>query len=524
MSEPPKRKPFDISKALAPVRVHTPDLGTLALDMLSASFLSWLSAGEKAGGWASGPAFTRDFLKQRAVRHEVEGSSQEPEPLPDGIVDELDDAALERTAAAIITVATPHLTIFDSEDDKSPVDDAPQIASERASEPNTPTAALLALSLGYLSADRKRSRAFAARLLRDGGQLGRTLGLAASQRNLTGQFGTLSSLFDGGAELRRMSELARSPAARMARELASSGILAQAAAASKLMLGIDRQVTGIAQGLALSPWLANHSVLALARDARLDWVRALNQTLALGIRGGVADAIGGLTSGSKLVTESAFIAAAMVRPGFQTVGTLALAGSVARGLAADVLSSYDFAEAGAGELFASAVSCVALLDDVDATTVDRADALHRFMDLLGGFVGYVGDQVQHAGLVAILGLLISIAAIYPDYRALLDPSDPKPSPEMVETTARLKALAGQMESDRDRSASERLRIRYVHAPSPLRVEPDRAAMRVRTVFPDQLVEVRDTSGTWAKVAVFDYRSNQEAVGWMNRGNLHVRSN
>ena len=522
MSDPPKKKPFDISLALAPVSVQTPDLGTLAIDIRTTSFLSWIDFGAKAGHWPDGWAFIRHFLKDRTVRQNSDNLSDYSTPTPANLVDDLDQAALERTAAAIIEVATPYLTILNSNDeDAQPGEVTPRTGSDDVAEPEQATSALLAMALEYLAADRRRSRALAALLIGDHDRLARTIGFAASQSDILGQFGTLSSFLGSRADLRRMSELAQSPAARMARELASSGIMAQAAAASKLALGVDRQLFGITQGLALQPWLARNSVLALAQDARLGWVRELNQTLGLGIRSGIADAIGRLAVDPKLVTGAAFAAAAMMRPGYQTVGTLALAGSVARGLAADVLRSYDLASADGGELFASAVSCVALLDDDEASPADRANALHVFMDLMGGFAGYLGDQVQQAGLIAILSLLISIAASYPDFRALLNPSEPKPPAEMVETNARLKALAEQMKNDRDRVATEQSRIRYVHSPSPLRVGPDRSAMRMRTVFPDQLVEVRDANGSWAKVAVFDYRSNQEAIGWMSRHNLHV---
>lgn len=525
MTDPPRTRPLDIAKALAPLRVDTPDLGTMELDIRTTSFLSWLGEGEKTGRWATGPDFLRAFLKERVSRPSAEGGRYGTDCLAEAEIDALDDDALERTAAAVLVAAGPYLRVVQARARDVSASEANQPrASDATDDGRTASTRLRDLASGYLADDRATYKAFAAMLSGEGRQLGSLAGSLVRERELLGLRGSPSSLFGHGSELGRLAELARSPTFQIAETMAKSGIMAQAAAASKLMKGMNRQLTGVARGLTLNPWLEQNSIMALARTDRLAWVRDVNRTLGLGIPHGVAGAIGRFVPDAPLATRAAVAAAAAMRPGYQTVATLALAGSVGRGLAADVLVEYDLTDDGTGELFASAVSCVALLDDDGVTVADRADAIHRFIDAIGRLKGEFGDQIRKAGLVNILALLVAIAAIYPDYRALLDPSDPKPAPELVETSLRLKALVSEMEGEREREATGRERIRYVHAPSPLRAGPDRSAMRLRTVFPDQLVEVRDMEGVWARVAVFDYRTDQEATGWISRRNLHVAPN
>ena len=86
--------------------------------------------------------------------------------------------------------------------------------------------------------------------------------------------------------------------------------------------------------------------------------------------------------------------------------------------------------------------------------------------------------------------------------------------EQVRTEIRVAADdAARRDGDRERH------IRYIDRPAPLRVEPDAHAHLVRTVYPDQLLRVRDTRGSWAYVDVYDYASDQPISGWISRARL-----
>lgn len=260
---------------------------------------------------------------------------------------------------------------------------------------------------------------------------------------------------------------------------------------------------------------------ALDREGRA-WLDRLNRLLVLGIPAGVARSVVDLGA-SSAIAEEALAASGVLRGGFEAVGDLAIDGRIGRGIASDVLREYDLVAADAGELFSATVSVVTLLDDPESTVDDRLSVLHRVMDMLARARGRLSKEVEEAGLVAVVGLLLAMAGLYPAFLPLL--TEPEPGPELVEANRRLDAIGRELRADaaESRQARERdLRLRYVHGPSALRSAPDRKAMRIRTVFPDQLVEIRDVDGTWALVAVFDYRTDQEIVGWIARRNLHLR--
>lgn len=65
-------------------------------------------------------------------------------------------------------------------------------------------------------------------------------------------------------------------------------------------------------------------------------------------------------------------------------------------------------------------------------------------------------------------------------------------------------------------------IRYLVEHAWLRAAPTRDGMRIRRVYPDQIVRVLDESGNWLKVEVYDYSGDVPIVGWMNRRVLRVR--
>ncbi|MBA3241787.1 MAG: SH3 domain-containing protein [Acidobacteria bacterium] len=253
---------------------------------------------------------------------------------------------------------------------------------------------------------------------------------------------------------------------------------------------------------------------------RAAWAKLVGVQLGLGIAPDVIASLTQTTSHPSAIAAAgvAAQAAALFRPGFRSAASLALEGVTGRGVTADLLRDYDNADAERAPFFASVIESVAAFDDPDASETERASALQRLIVAFDLIRAYLKAEYQKAGLIEALALVVAVYAALPAQV----PSPPPPPIELRQAAQQIKAMGDELKAQRGDADEQLSRIRYVGAPVNLRAEPHRGGLLIRIVYPDQWVQVLEAKGDWARVEVFDYRSDSGVEGWLNRRYLRVR--
>jgi len=489
-------KPFDITTALKPPTALLPGIGTVSLRVRTVSFLQWFAKGDKAGRWADGLAFVRALLLERVAPPEPE-EGEDIAGLPLNLVDTLSAAELETIAGELIDKAAPIFASLRPRKDA----EAPESSGEDDFETQDPPD-------GIPASDRLLAGARAYRADYDASQEGMMARLAEAggATSLARHLPMLNPLSDIQSALgvQKMSYLAQQV------ELASRGFLG-----SSPFRDVDALRELLPRMRAANAIADLTSGLKVASMDRGLWTSA-NKMLDLGLSKAVLDAVLGIREAPDLVSEIELKVAAMLRPGYQSIASLALNGTIAQGAASDLLRVYGAPPTDA-PIFASVLDAVAALDDPEATESQRLALLHRLIGLFSRTANWVHGEIDLAALLALVAAVASVLALYPELVPFR--KDPKPSPEMIEAVNEIKGLRSDMKAARD--AGSRTQIRYVHGKANLRAEPEGGGLLLRIVYPDQWVEIRDTRGDWARVAVYDYASDAPIEGWMSRRTLHV---
>lgn len=205
--------------------------------------------------------------------------------------------------------------------------------------------------------------------------------------------------------------------------------------------------------------------------------------------------------------------------GFGTLAAIGVEGRGPVGAISDLLAAYGELDRPPGFDMVAAVPEIFDTTD-DVRTIVKS--IECAWDWLAGQLAATSktDLVTTQGLVALASLLLafwSVIVAQLDYNGSAE--DPtKAQIEQIRQEIRNAANeAVRRDDDRERH------IRSIDRPAPLRDEPDGRSQLRRTVFPDQLIRVRDTRGSWAYVEVYDYASNQPISGWISRARLRRRN-
>lgn len=529
--EKPTKKTFDLAAALRPLAVDIEGLGEVRLSLRSTSFLEWLKEGEKRGRWTGTHEFVRNLIRERS-----EEGGEHPAVDAKKLAG-LNGGELDAAADAIVEKAGAIFTSFASRgrkrSDPPPDDPLPPLDGETGSE------RLYRLAKHY----RDDYDAYNRRLFED---MKRTIDPLGELRNSLGAFDRLPKLIGATEEFRKLVtpsfvERQRSIAEQLGATgvyrdmernrlaIASAGDLLNRqtlvdehrAIAAQLADAFSplRTVREAMQGLSIAGDLARKLDLGSIAADRAAWAKLVSSQFALGITPDVISAMSGIQESASAIAAStvAAQAAALLRPGYRSAATLALEGIIGRGVTADLLHDYDNADRDRAPFFASVIESVSVLDDPDATEAEQISALQRLIVAFEAIRGFLKAEYQKAGIVAVLALAVAVYSALPDNC----PTPIQQPLEIRQAAEQIKAMSADLRLERERADERRNRIRYVRGPVNLRAEPHRGGLVIRLVYPDQWVQVLETKGEWARVEVFDYRSDAGIEGWINRRNLRA---
>ena len=207
---------------------------------------------------------------------------------------------------------------------------------------------------------------------------------------------------------------------------------------------------------------------------------------------------------------------ACVPSGFHLLGVLALERRAPAGVLAECLGFYLKPGEAPEPLFAVILAVAATLD-ADDTPADLEAAI--IPELLAESRRLAGDdplglQRQVAGVQLFLTLVTLM-------RAAAETSNDKDG--VILSKLALEQQRGVLNQELRRIAShrspDRFTLRGVRDTCRLRGETHVSAPLTGTVYPDQLVIVKDVRGDWCLVAARSYRTGAPHHGWMNRHRL-----
>jgi hypothetical protein len=493
MTDNPPRKGFDISQALKPAKAVLPGIGEVAVRIRTVSFLKWFGDGERARRWQDGAEFLRILLRERVALPDNLEEADGP-GLNAAIVDALDTDQLEAVAEQLLLAAGP---VFRSLGARRKRDaeqgQIPELAG--TGDEGKPSERLLAGARRY-QLDFEAGQKDAARRLTETLGVGSVIRELDRHNKLTQLSRGLDSINLGTIGQTRFEHLARGD--RFGRAFREHDTLSKLFAANSQIGTIGN----------LSKYLG------LNRMDSDRWTE-VSRMLGLGIPSSVLAAAQGLTA-SSVLTPFEHEAAAMYRPGYQSIASLALDGEIGRGAASDLLLEYD-ADRSEAPFFNSVLDTIEALDDDETTPAERIALLETVVRLIRGAGSWATSPVDRNAIIGLIGVLVGILALYPELIPFR--GKPEPNKEIVAATAEIKALREDLAASRD--AEPRQHIRYVHGRANLRVAPERHGLVIRIVYSDQWVEVREGRGDWARVAVYDYSSDAPVEGWIHRRNLRL---
>lgn len=567
---------MDITKLVQPITFEAPPLGVISVPMRTVGFLSWFEKARANGRWQDGGTFVRTMLGEQARLGDQEGSV-----LGTDDVDRLTEAELEAIATNAFTHAQPALTVPGVT--RSGTDDADRTAAERLLEITTAYAdwheekraaatrelrdryetltslpgvrafespglkAALALTERSSALTRLTVSPEFENVRRHLSSIDRVLGLD-TQKHLASS--ALAGRIDGIARHAVGPAFGRPSAIDTALSLASSGVLASSLASRvgdipKGALGLfTDEPSGMAEAIrrATSPYAAlGSSSIGDALQARSAFVTEIagmeekvrqagsvfgafpglktameaRSLLGLDLSKPLASALAGSRRFSALADDDRFSLLKMSGRGFGTLAAIGVEGMGPAGAISDLLGAYGRLDrpptfdsvAAASEIFDAT-------DDVGVIAEAIENALQRVATQLAATPK--SDRVTVQGLIAFAALLVAVWSSVLGQLAYDASADAPNKVQIEQVRSEIRSVADdarRRDDDHDRH------IRFIDRPALLRVGPDAHADLLRTVYPDQLLRVRDTRGSWAYVDVYDYASDQPISGWVSRARL-----
>lgn len=510
---------FDLAQALEPLEVETPELGTIALDLRTTGFLTWMEKRAGAERWADPHHFLRDLLEQRSV-----ASKGRLPPQPDEIA-ALEGVALEEIAGTIAEKAAasflPRQVIDEASGQPRPRRDGDRDPSQ-ALPGEAHSARLQRMMLGYLEYYRAQTRRLLATVRKASAATEFLRKSDALSSILRAQ--SLASRFLASDVYRRsVLDVERVSALATVQALASSSLFEQ-----HRRLAVERGILGSPLAGLQETMRGVIGVQAWHRLAERDhlfenasrWAKAADAQLRLGLSAGVIASLAANPSATEIAAASvAAQAAAILRPGYQTAATLALEGLAAKGAVAELLRRY---ESGAidAPIFGSVRETLISLDDEEASGVDFMDLFEQAWAAIVRLVGDKPDLIRNPAFLAWLSILIGLAgATFTAYQ-VWGPPPPEIVSRLETGNEELREMNRKLDAERRKDEAQRF-IRYVHDVVNLRAEPHRGGQLIRLVYPDQPVRIIEAKGEWAMVEVFDYGSDAPVRGWISRRYLRV---
>ncbi|HEY0928078.1 hypothetical protein [Brevundimonas sp.] len=509
---------MDIAR-LAFVSVDVPEWGPVVIDAASGAFEDWRRDGLKVGRWAAGDAFVRDMLRERGRSPTADDMPPENgSPLSSEQIDRLGEAQIEAFAAAFIAEAPyavrPRLKRDERakiiERDPSEVDGLLVVGPDER-----PSDALLRL-VRLREEDRALTREKAQMALRPALQEATRaaeilrIATASPLADLIRARDLAYPLLAAVEGIRRQSALFHPVTRNLGLANRANALVGDWSGLARIsrLVDADRSIWKAAtSGLASSNYLSAAGIVAdLNRHPQ--WTRDLNRLLDLDLT-----ALGRAARGL-----SAWEEGWAARQGLILTGDAVLAGLAPAGAGAAVVSHYD-TTVDVDTTLGRVLLDLQRLDEGEITPEDFAQRVHYAIDAIRPLLNALHRVGTH-GAISLLALLIAVLALFvgpPDEKA---PPEPVPAILVAEREA-LARLDEIVESHKQalRESKEARDYRHVVRKTTLRLEPVAGSLPIRTVFPDELIRVLEAKGSWAKVEVHEYATDQVTIGWIARSRL-----
>ena len=302
------------------------------------------------------------------------------------------------------------------------------------------------------------------------------------------------------------------------------------------LLGTLATLTKAAEAAAASFPIQNTLRTFAESNAYTGYLDSVRSAVAFAAQPAVQDALSRATNELpawlKPVTASD-----MLLPSWQLTAGMGAAGAARPGLIRDVLEVLH-RERPDTVAFDVAVTIAETFDEAgDVGAEKTADLLEKYAEALIKLYASTRDWVIKRGIYNTMMLILGIAGVYyareayvESHLARLDADEqtalaraaasPEPTPAQQEISRQIQAIDKTLREQRAARAAERDE-RVVIRSAPLRVEPDVKATAIRIVYPEDRVRVLDRKDRWARVELFDYKSEATVTGWIRRDALRV---
>jgi hypothetical protein len=225
------------------------------------------------------------------------------------------------------------------------------------------------------------------------------------------------------------------------------------------------------------------------------------------------------------------------QPSWEIAASLGIAGIGRPGLIQDALRAI-YTERVQTAGFEAAIEMLQIADDADGDVADRVLLVLRtyvagIVDLLAQSKDWVAQQ----GLIQILMLILVIATYHENHLSRLDadtqtqlaleqardarasssPASSLAKQEIAQHLDQIDRDVSQLLKDRETSQDVRVLIRM----APLRATPDARGTIIRQLYPDDRVRLIEIQNGWARVEVYEYKSETVINGWMSRRVLRL---
>ncbi|MEJ6789132.1 SH3 domain-containing protein [Brevundimonas sp. BR2-1] len=507
---------------IAFVDVDLPERGLVTIDAGSRNFDDWADEGLRRKRWTDGLGFVRDLLSERG--RTPADASEDPDTMPlmltpddiPGLADEVLHAFAEGLVRSAMGFWRPRL-------ERGARGKISKIAEADAD-------AALASTPGETPADRLFR--IVQRKLQD-----QKLAVDREAERIQAVTDPFESVMRHRRELEhltsshaRLDELMGLSASRRLRDEVLG--LTAVSSASERLLQRDNQVQDLIAGLnrqdalfkaAFGPLdemreFGRHWDVIAQSLVQPNWARDIDQLLSLNLSRAALASIGDLASvgrGSSISEATA----SLLRPGWFYTAEAVLTGRGPRSAGAAVLTNYDIALP-SDVLLAHALGDLHELD-ADETTPDD------FWARLSQTIKYGLARWGHlttAQRNATAGLLLLLIPAYSAALQTVEFLDKSHEREMSAATeaahAELVKIRELLEQNRADARAAR-DDRSVSQKTNLRTDPDSRAQVIRLVFTDELIQVLEVDGDWAKVKVVDYRSDGATIGWLPQSRLRA---
>jgi hypothetical protein len=207
--------------------------------------------------------------------------------------------------------------------------------------------------------------------------------------------------------------------------------------------------------------------------------------------------------------------------GYQMAATLGLEGLASRGAVADLLRYYDDAAGPEAPVFGSAIEVSHLIDQTELSDAEAVAFLERLWTFVSRLLTATKDEVQRAGLIAVLSLIVSVVSASFTLEEALAKNSAPPQSGHAGVVVTVDQVRREIDAHRPPESNPENRLRYVRTPAPIRSEPQKDGIIIRVAYAGDTLRIVDDRGEWAMVEIYDFHAEHMVRGWISRRRLRA---